>query len=111
MRQFAIELLTIARHPLVLVGVVCLLWWLYSKSPALRWIGKVALLVVWGVMTVGMIVFVVFAIYIPRGEYVGALFAVLAGSVICFLWVALGAPELLKTLKIAKNGIKLWEGV
>lgn len=76
----------------------------------LRWTAKVILLVTWGAMTVGVVLFVVFFIYIPRGEYWGAVGAVLAGSFICFFWFIAGLPELLKTLKGAKSELKLWEG-
>jgi hypothetical protein len=38
-----------------------------------------------------------------------ALAALAAGSFICFFWIALGLPELRKTLKAAKGGLKLWE--
>ena len=38
-----------------------------------------------------------------------ALAALVAESFTCFFWIALGLPELWKTLKAAKSGWKLWE--
>jgi uncharacterized membrane protein len=109
MQTLLLELLVILRHPLVLLGIVCFFVWLLLRSPALRWTAKLALLIAWGAMTLGAVLFVISAIYIPRWEYSAALAELLAGSFICFFWIALGLPELWKTLRAAKGGLKLWE--
>jgi hypothetical protein len=103
------DLLIILANPIVLLALFCFIVWVLSRSPALRWTAKVVLLVGWGVMTVGVVLFVIVTIYVPRGEYWAALGALLAGSLVCFFWFVSGLPALWKTLRTAKDSLRLWE--
>lgn len=75
---------------------IALLVWLMTHSPLLRWLVKVAALFVWGVFTVGGVLFVVLKVYLPQGRYGVALVTILIGAVICVPWLIFGLPELKK---------------
>jgi hypothetical protein len=102
------SLLLFLSNPLVLIALWALFIWLLFRSPFLAWLAKMALLVGWGLMTVGATLFVMVAIYFPRGEYVAAVFALLAGSAVSFFWFVAGLPEIAKSIRAAKNGIPWW---
>ena len=83
--------------------------WLLLRSPFLMWVAKLSLLVLWGAMTIGVTLFVIFTMYVPRGEYFAAIAALFAGSIVSLFWFVAGVPEILKTLRAARGGLKLWE--
>jgi len=103
------SLLIILSNPIVLIGLWAAFFWVLFKSPFLAWIAKLALLILWGLGTVGATLFVIFAIYFPKEQYLAAFAALLAGSIVNFFWFVAGVPEIKKTIQSAKRGIPLWK--
>jgi hypothetical protein len=96
-------------HLVLSVGFVVFLVWIASHSPLFRWVVKMFILTLWGLMTVGATLFVIVAIYIPNGSYGAAAAALLVGGFISVFWATLGLPELLKEAKNARRHFILWE--
>ena len=103
------ELALIVANPLVFLGLCALVIWLFVRSPLLAWVGKIILLLGWGVATVGATLFVIVVIYLPKGQYGAAIGALIAGSFISIFWIVFGIPELVKTVKSGKGGVALWK--
>ncbi len=103
------SLLIIISNPIVLIGLWAVFFWALFMSPLLAWITKLTLLILWGLGTVGATLFVIFAIYIPKEQYLAAIAAFLAGGVVNFFWFVAGIPEIKKAIRSAKGGIPLWK--
>lgn len=102
-------LLYFLSNPLILIGLWALFIWLLIKSSLFAWLAKLAVLLGWGAMTVGATLFAIFAVYLPREEYGAAIGALFAGSLISSFWLIAGLPALIKTLRKAQGGIRLWK--
>ncbi len=103
------ELALILANPVVVIGLLALSVWLLLRSPLLAWVSKFLLLLAWGAGTVGATLFVIFAIYLPKGQYFAAVAAFLAAGFINLFWVLLGVPEIFKMVRATRSGLKLWE--
>lgn len=101
--------LILITNPLILIGFWVLFFWLMYRSPLLAWLVKVALLIGWGVVTVGVTLYFVFAVYLPKREFLAAIMTFVAMGIMNILWVIGGVPELKKAFWAAKGGLKIWD--
>ncbi len=98
----------------LIVGVLILplSWggiWVLSRSPLLAWFVSLVCLAMWGLLPIGIWLFVTFAVHLPKGNYgvvIGGL-ALVAG--ISLPWVTLGVPALSEKLRSAKAHFILWK--
>ena len=91
------------------IGLFVLAVFLYVKSPAFAWLFKIALLILWGAMTVGVVGYYVLFVYLPSGQYLAAGLGLFSGAFICALWLIAGLPELIKTARSAKEHAVFWQ--
>lgn len=91
------------------LGFLMAILWLVSRSPLLAWLLKVGLLVLWGIATLGAVLYVVFGIYLPEGRYGVALLSVAVGAVGYVPWFAFGVPELKNSFKKQNRSHATWE--
>jgi len=84
-------------------------FWLLYHSPFLQWVSKLILLLGWGVMTAGAVLYVIIVVYLPKHEYGAAVAALVVGSVLYVPWIIVGFPEISKTLRAGKQGLRLWK--
>lgn len=103
------EVALILLNPIVAIGLLALFAWLLLRSPLLAWMTKLFLLLLWGVGTIGATLFVIFGIYLPKGQYLAAVAAFFAAGLINLFWILIGIPELLKMFRTARGGLNLWE--
>ena len=101
--------LVLLTNPVFLIGFWVLFFWLVYRSPLLAWLVKVTLLTGWGAGTVGVTLYVAFAIYLPKRQYFAAIATVLAMGIVNFFWIVAGVPELKKLFRAVKGGIPLWD--
>ena len=102
-------ILLLFTNPLYLIGLLAFVLWLVYRSPLLAWLVKLALLIGWGAATVGITLYFAIGTYLPRREYFAAILTVLSMGVMILLWFAAGLPEIIKALRDAKAGLKLWK--
>lgn len=103
------SLLPFVANPLVLIAFWAAVIWLLFRSPRFAWFAKLFMLIGWGLLTVGAMLYVVFAIYIPQRQYFAAIATVVASGVMCFFWFVVGLPEIAKMLRSAtKVGLRPW---
>jgi hypothetical protein len=96
-------------HAVLGFCLIFLIIWILSHSPFLAWIGKIGLLLLWGLGSAGAVLFVVLGIYIPKGQYITALITLVVGGVIYVPWFIIGVPELKKTLERSNWTLRIWE--
>lgn len=94
---------------LISLLLIALIFWLAKKSPLFAWTGKLLLLLLWGVGTLGAALYVLIEIYVPRRDYNGALLTALIAAIMFALWVARGTPEIRKMFQADNRRFKLWE--
>ena len=91
------------------IGLTCLFVWLAVKSPLFLCVIKIGFLVMWALMTVGVTLFAIVAIHIPKASYGAAFFTFIVGGIVSIPWVVVGLPDIIKTVKKTRENMILWE--
>lgn len=92
------------------IAVGCLVLWVVSKSPFTAALLSVLALAAWGLASVGAVLFVVLAIYLPAGALGAAIATVLVGAFLYVPWFIWGLPALLKQGKVLSKPPRFWVG-
>ena len=84
----------ILASPLTGIFVAVALVVAYARSPRIRWLTALLLLLAWGIGAVGSVVLVLVLSYLPDGRYFAALLTVIVGAVLYVPWFLIGMPAI-----------------
>lgn len=89
---------------IIAVALFALVMWILVKSPLISALVELALLILWGLGTLGAVLFVAIGIHVPKGHYVAAVVTILVGAAIYVPFFLFGLPMMKDVAsKLAKS--------
>jgi len=77
------------------------------RIPLAAAVFKLLFLVMWGLMTFGAFLYVVFAMHLPAGHYIQAAATLLLWAAVSLPWLFIGYPQILITIKQIRRGFTI----
>lgn len=101
--QFALDLGWLVISCALLAGYI----WLVSRSPLLSWLTKAALLIGWGLATVGVTVIVLIHQFDER-DMLGALLCLVAGGALSIPWFSVALAAIRAAFPPKREQFRIW---